>query len=608
MREGFERAFLVTGGGAMHLNDALSREKGFATTYMHHEQAIAFAAEGYFRASNKTALINVTSGPGGLNALTGVFGAFVDSVPMMVLSGQVRTETINSLQSTKLRQLGDQEADICSTVKSSVKYFAMPVNKQEAVIAIHTAMHHLTTGRPGPVWIDIPINIQGLSISDAEIERFSQQTSVKLLRESIHPNQLNNEPNLENLSSDIQKIIDLIRESKRPLFLVGNGVRISGQTKNFLKISAKLGIPVVTGWNAHDIVPNRKKCYAGKPGTVGDRAGNFAVRSADLVIVLGCRLNIRQISYNWDSFAPKAMLVMIDIDKNEIEKTTLKVDLGLHYNLKDFLSGLKTEIEDYNINSKHLFFRNWCNDLTKKFPISTKNHYLSDSPVNPYAFFNELYLNVTKKDTVVLGNGSACVMGLQSAQIVSGLRVFTNSGCASMGYDLPASIGASLSSRHKTKRTICVTGDGSIMQNIQELITISYLKLPIKIFVLDNNGYHSIRQTQTNYFPDNISGTNDSDGLGFPQFKRLIKSFGINTKNINSIRALRKILKSALFIDANPCAFIIRVDKEQLFEPKLQSRISEDGEIVTPQLHDMYPFLTEKEINENIILDAKKKN
>lgn len=603
MDAGLKQAFIVTGGAAMHLNDSISREKKIRSTFMHHEQALAIAAEGYARVTRTAAIVNVTSGPGGINALNGVFGAFVDSIPMFVISGQARTETVARLNHKNLRQLGDQEADIFSIASSMVKYIAVPKNKYEAINAINKAICFLETGRPGPVWVDMPVNLQGITLSKKEITTGEMEFSSDTMLEYIHPNVKSNLPNLKKLDKNVKEVIDSIRKAKRPVFFIGNGVYFSEQQELLLKILSKMGIPAVTGWNAHDLLPNDHVSYCGKPGTVGDRAGNFTVRSADLLLVLGCRLNIRQISYNWTSFAPDAKILMVDIDKYELSKHTLKVSRKLHYDLRDFLPALDGNIVDWEPIKSHIKYLQWCRDRVNKYPVVTNKVYDIKKRLNPYAFFNELYACSTSEDIVVLGNGSACVMGFQSAFVKKGLRLFSNSGCASMGYDLPAAIGASLSDHLKKKRVICVAGDGSIMMNIQELSTVSFLALPLKIFILDNSGYHSIRQSQMSNFPDNVAGTRDTDGLGFPDFIRVAGAFDLKSTVVTSTIELKEVLCSDDFLNSYPHVFVLKLDTDQNFEPKLQSRKLLDGSMATPELHDLAPFLDREELKSNIIED-----
>lgn len=600
---GVNNAFLVTGGGAMHLNDSITRNKKFLCHFLHHEQSLSMAAEGYFRTNNKIALINVTTGPGAINALNGVFGAFVDSIPMLIISGQVKTDTMlsNSQKNINLRQLGDQEVDLFNLVKPIVKYVATPTNTLDTFLALKNCLFYLNYHRPGPVWLDIPINIQStlLKKSDAEKIYLNNKKNSKSLKQFIHSNTLNNKNlNLGNIQKDIQYLIKEVKKSKRPLILVGNGIRISNTKNLFLNVIKKLKIPVVTAWNSHDLLSANNPYNCGKPGSVGDRPGNFAIKNCDLLIVLGCRLNIRQISYNWKSFAENAKILMVDIDKNEMLKNTLKVYKKFHYSLQYFLPFLNKALKDYKIIDKHKLFLNWCRKIKKKYPI-VHNKLVKNKNLNPYRFFETLYNKLRSTDKVILGNGTACVVGLQCADLKKGVRVFTNSGSASMGYDLPASIGAALA--NNKKRVICVTGDGSIMMNIQELASIAYKKLPIKIFLLNNGGYHSIRQTQKNFFPDNLVGTGSNDGVGFPDFCKVGKAFNIKTFYVKNIKELNSYLDSNNFFDAAPNIINLKIDTKQDFEPKLKSKIHKCGKIESPELYDMWPFLNKEEINRNLI-------
>ena len=596
---GLSKTFMITGGGSMHLNDALTRSRIIDVHFLHHEQSLSMAAEGFSRVTGKPAIVNVTTGPGVINTLNGVYGAFVDSVPMFVISGQVKTETIAYLKNRKLRQLGDQEVDTYSMVKPIVKYYAMPTSSEECIIAIERAIHHLNFGRSGPVWIDIPNDIQAKTIEKSLISKILIKNKNLKMQDFIHKNQKQMQKPKNNFVTDIEIIIKKIKKAKRPIILAGNGVRISGQQNSFLRVLNKLKIPAVTGWNAHDILPNNHYCYAGKPGTIGDRAGNFSIENSDCLIVLGCRLNIRQISYNWKSFANDKELIMVDIDPSEINKHTLRVNYSLTCDLKYFFPKFEKKIKDWETNTSHYQYLKFCKKIVKKYPIlSIKKK--NKNNINPYDFFSKLYHFSTKDDTLVLGNGTACVIGLQSAIIKKGLRVFTNSGAASMGYDLPAAIGASLSKKGN-KRVICISGDGSIMMNIQELASINYKQLPIKIFILDNNGYHSIRETQKNFFNDNISGTNKNDGLGFPNFIKIGQAFGIKSRVIRRFHDLDKIFVNNTFLDNTPQIYLIKIDETQNFEPKLRSRKLQNGSMVTPKLYDMWPFLPRKELKSNLI-------
>ncbi len=355
--KGINTAFIITGGGAMHLNDAITRNKLIKSNFLHHEQALTMAAEGFYRTNNNIALVNVTTGPGAINSLNGVFGAFVDSIPMLIISGQVKTSTMLQLKNKNLRQLGDQEVNLYELAKPLVKYIATPTKVDDTIIAFKRALYHLFNGRPGPVWLDIPIDLQSSNVNLNIIEEIYKSDTHEKINDYVHPNTLTNgDLNRGDIKKDIKSIISLINKSQRPLILAGNGVRISKTQDLFLKIINNFKVPAVTGWSAHDLIPGNNKYNCGKPSTVGDRPGNFAISNCDLLIVFGCRLNIRQISYNWKSFAKNAKIIMIDIDINEISKNTLQVFKKMHYSLESFMPLLEKASRNFKQKKSHTFF------------------------------------------------------------------------------------------------------------------------------------------------------------------------------------------------------------------------------------------------------------
>jgi len=594
-----EHVFMVTGGGAMHLNDAFSRNKDLTCYCFHHEQSAAIAAEGYARTSNKIAVVNVTSGPGGINALNGVYGAYVDSIPMVIISGQVKQETIAKNFSSSLRQLGDQEVDIISMVKPITKYSVALENSDDIFEVINKAFFIAKNGRPGPVWIDIPINLQSAEIGKVpdSIEDFGYSDIIKDKNFTINTFEEFNYLSEKALDSMIEKSFEKLISSERPVIMVGSGVRISGMADVFIKLIAKLGLPVISAWNAQDVISYYHENYCGLPGTVGDRAGNITLQNADFLLILGCRLNIRQISYNWKAFAPDAYKVMVDIDKSELEKHTLDIDLKIHALLQEFIPKLSEKANSYNRSYNQERFLNWCKEKLCKYDPVIENKSASNK-INPYQFFDTLFKTIPTDSIVVSANGSACVMGFQAGKVRGKQRFFTNSGAASMGYDLPAAIGASISKNKKN--VICLAGDGSIMMNLQELATIVGYNLPIKIFIINNSGYHSIKQTQENYFPDNIYGTDSSNGVNIPNFINLAKGFSIESVEINSIEQLKTKTIKKKIIDDRPYIFDVKVDPNQPFSPKLISQKLANGEMVSPRLENMWPFLSKSELEDNI--------
>jgi acetolactate synthase-1/2/3 large subunit len=594
--QGMRHVFLVTGGGAMHLNDAFGRAPGLSCVCFHNEQGAAMAADGYARVSGRPAILNVTTGPGGINALNGVFGAYTDSLPMVVISGQVRRETIAGNYPIGLRQLGDQEVDIVRMVGGITKSAVTVQDPGSIRYEIEKACYLAVNGRPGPTWVDVPIDIQGASVDPGTLKGFDSvrdgpaafpATELKLLQGDA-------------LRERVRAVIATFARSRRPCLLPGTGVRIAGCHDLFAHVAARLGAPVATAFNAHDLVPNDDPLYAGRAGTVGDRAGNFAVQNSDVLLVLGCRLNIRQISYNWGSFARAAHRIMVDIDQAELTKPTLSIDTPVHADLRDFLAMMDEELQDWRPPPDHAAYLAWCRERVRRYPTVLESYWRDANGVNPYCFGAALSDGLDEKDVVVTGDGTACVVTFQSIVLKAGQRLFSNSGSASMGYDLPAAIGA-FHADPGVRRIICIAGDGSIMMNIQELQTIVGGALPIKVFVLNNDGYHSIRQTQQNYFPDNVVGCGPESGVTFPDFMKIGAAFGFPVSRIETHEAMGEKIAAAL--DAPGSHFCeVMLDKAQAFSPKLSSRRLDDGRMVTSALEDLAPFLTREELAENMLI------
>jgi acetolactate synthase-1/2/3 large subunit len=595
VEHGITECFMLTGGGAMHLNDAFGREKGLKKVFTHHEQAAAIAAESYCRLSGNPAVVNVTTGPGGVNALNGVYGAYVDSIGMIVVSGQVKRETCAPNYPLPLRQLGDQEIDIISMVRGITKYAVVLNDPLDARKVVEKAIHLCRRGRPGPVWIDVPIDVQAAPVDFDTLEPFDP---LSLDRTDEAANTAAEQGLLEGdaLKHEVEALLAELAAAERPVVLAGAGVRISGEHAAFLSFVERFGIPVVTGWNAHDAIPNTHPLYVGRPGTVGDRGGNFAVQTADYLLVLGSRLNIRQISYNWRSFARNAKVAMVEIDRAELGKPTLSLHRPVHADLRAFFAAaaaLPAPAIDRAEERKAFLERS--RDRAARYPVVLPDYRAVESPINPYVFGEVLFDELDEDDIIVSGDGTACVTIFQAAKLKPGQRLYTNSGCASMGYDLPAAIGAYHAAGGR--RIICLAGDGSIMMNLQELQTIVGQNLPIKIFVLNNDGYHSIRQSQQNHFPDNIVGCGPDSGLSFPDFARLAAGFGLPSANVANHAGLKAAIRAALDADG-PQLCEVMIDKRQEFAPKLSSRRLEDGTMVSPTLEDLSPFLPREELAE----------
>lgn len=590
---GVTDVFTVTGGGAMHLNDAFGHHKAMHCTYGHHEQACAIAAEGYARLTGKVAAVCVTSGPGGTNAITGVLGGWQDSIPMFVISGQVKRETTTWATSVPLRQLGDQEFQIIDCVRNMTKYAHMVTDAKEIRYHLEKAWYLCNHGRKGPVWLDIPLDVQAEDVGENELNGFeSEQETVESMsgRESM---ELCENPPYD--TSLTKQIMEKLRTAQRPVILAGTGVRLSGAYDVFLQAIQVMQVPVVTAWNAHDLLWDDHPLYCGRPGSVGTRGGNFIVQNSDVLLVLGCRMNIRQISYNYKEFAKNAYKIVVDIDETELHKPTVDIDMKVHADAADVLREIAGQPQN---TVGHGEWLQWCKNIHAKYPAVLPSYRQKDSPVNPYVFIHDFSAVLPEGERVICGNGSACVITFQAMQIKQGQRLFTNSGCAAMGYGFPAAIGCAVA--EKGKRVICLDGDGSFQMNIQELQTVVYNKLNIKIFILNNNGYHSIRQTQTNLFEPPLVGVCDGNGLSFPSMEKIAYAYGVPYERIDVAADISEKVRKVLEMDG-PVLCEVILDPEQNFEPKLSSRKLPDGTIVSPEIDDMYPFLPREEYQNNKI-------
>jgi acetolactate synthase-1/2/3 large subunit len=590
---------MLTGGGAMHLNDAMGRVEGLRYVCCHHEQALAMAAESYARLSGRLAAVNVTTGPGGINALNGVHGAFTDSIPMIVVSGQVKRETMASNAPVRLRQLGDQEVDIVSMVKPITKFAMSVTDPQDIRYYLEKALWLAETGRPGPVWLDIPNDVQAAPIDPETLHGFDP------LREGYgRPFALPAEYGWlrgEALDTTAREVVAEIRSAERPVLMPGTGVRISGAYDSFLRIADKLGIAIAPAWNAQDLVGDEHPLYVGRPGTVGDRAGNFAVQNADCLLVLGCRLNIRQISYNFASFARAAKKIMVDVDAAELAKPTLSIDRPVHADLKEFLPALERALEGYERPAAHGAYVDWAMERRRKYDPVLPEYWSTKGVVNPYCFTQALFEQLDRKDVIVMADATAAVVTVQAAKLKQGQRLFSNSGAASMGYELPATIGAWHAMPEGSNRIICMAGDGSIMLNLQELQTIVGQRIPAKIFLYNNSGYHSIRQSQQAHFDGFSVGCGPDSGVTFPDFARLAPAFGVAYRKTSDHSDIRAAIAETLAA-SGPAICEIMVDMAQNFAPKVSSKRLDDGTMVTAPLEDLAPFLPREELEANMLI------
>lgn len=578
--------FTVVGGGAMHLNDSFGHNDRLHCIYQHHEQACSMAAEGYARVKNGIAAVCVTSGPGAINALNGVAGAYQDSIPMLVFSGQVRTNLTVRSSGLNLRTLGGQEFDIISAIGHMTKYSEMITNASRIRYCLEKALYYAKHGRPGPCWLDIPLDIQGALIEEDALISFKAETD---------------EPSLYGECDQmIENVIEKIKQSSRPVLYAGNGIRIAGAVDEFHALVDRLGIPVVTCWDSIDLIESENSHYVGRGGTMGDRAGNFAVQNSDFILAIGNRLSIYQVGYNIDTWAREAYVVDVDIDPNELKKPTIRVDMPICMDAKVFLNRMLSTIKESDIKGKNKW-TDICDKWKTKYPVVMNRHYTPDGNVNVYAFIDTLSRESGEGSVTVVTNGSASVVGSQSYHITNGQRFMMNCALSSMGYGLPASIGACIANDRNS--VVCIEGDGSIQMNLQELQTIVTNNLSIKVFIINNGGYHQIRQTQNNIFHNGLVGVGPESGdLDFPEFEKLAWAYGIPYIRINKNDELKDKIRQTLDSDGYIlCEVLCSI--VQIYEPKSSTKRLENGKLFSPPLEDMAPFLPREELRDNMIID-----
>jgi len=563
------QCFTVTGGGSMFLNVDIGSNEKINTVFMHHEQACAMAAEGYARITNKPAIVLTTTGPGAINALNGVYGAFTDSIPMLVISGQVKSDTCMDFVPNfllNLRQLGDQEGPTVALAKKLTKYSILIRKPTDLEIELPKALSMAISGRPGPVWLDIPIDIQNST----------EQLIFRSLDVNVPDNRLDEELNL---------VIEKLQKANKPLILAGTGVRLSGATDSLRKLIEQYNIPLATAWT-HDIIESDHPLFVGRPGTIGTRAGNFCLQAADLVIVIGSRLNIRQTGYNFKDFAKNAYIIQVDIDISELIKKTTRIDSKVISDAKLFIDKLNLKLQQTTLPRYEQWIK-WCKDVNEKFNIVKEHTQQSTKDLNPYVAVKTIFDYIKDDDVIVCGNASACILPFQIGKLKQQNRMFSNSGSASMGYDLPAALGAACAT---SSRIICFAGDGSIMMNIQELQTLKTLQKNVIIFLINNNGYLSIKQTHENFF-GKIIGATPQTGVEFPDFKLLSESFGLKffQIDINNLQSIEDILN-----ETGPILVNLIVDPAQGFAPRMKAKLDQNGKFLPLQLDDMFPYIDEQ--------------
>ena len=584
---GIRHVFMITGGGAMHLNDSFGRCPGIEVICPHHEQGAAIAAEGYYRASGNLAAVNVTSGPGGTNTLTGVIGQWLDSIPAIYVSGQVRQETtIAFCPELKLRQLGDQEINIVDIVRPVTKYAVMVRDPRKIGYHLDKALYLATHGRPGPVWLDIPLDVQAAQVSESD-----------LLPYDPREDEIRFDP--ERIRAQAAELLDRIRSAQRPVILAGHGIRLAGAADPFLELVEALQVPILTAICGHDLIWSDHPLYFGRPGIVGDRAGNMVIQNSDLMLAIGARLGVRQISYNYDAFARGAFRAMVDIDPAELKKPTLRLHLPIHADAGMFIREMLRQLGGARLAPKEEWLK-WCRERRQTLPGILDDNPRNPRYVNSYSFADTLFRLLEPDSLVVTGNGSAYTGTYQVMHLKKGMRVFTNQACASMGYGLPAAMGACFARGRKP--VVCITGDGSVQMNIQELQTVSFHRLPLKIFILNNRGFHAIRLTQDTYFEGRHVGSGPEYGVGVWNICKIAEAYGLSTARIENEDSLGEKIREVLS-RPGPVLCEIMMDPDQTLFPKLSSVVGPGGKMISKPLEDMFPFLDRERFRSAMIID-----
>lgn len=580
---GVKDVFMISGGGNMHLVDSVGKHKKLRYVCNHHEQASAIAAEGYARVTKNIGVCLVTTGPGGTNAITGIAGGWLDSIPMLCISGQIPSNQM--ITGTKLRQLGVQEINIVDIVRPITKYAVVITEPKEVRYHLEKAVFLAKSGRPGPVWLDIPLDVQGALIDPGEQKGFDPESEGLVLK-------LND----SELRILVGSVIEEIKKAKKPIMLVGHGIHLAHATNLFHMVARSLNIPVLTTMSAIDLLPYADPNFVGRPGIFGDRAGNFAVQNADLLISIGARMHLWNTGYNYKDFARNARKIVVDIDPAELEKKTIQHDVAIMADAKDFLSELQSQwkgVEKLDIGE----WQKRCGEWKKKYPVTLPEYKAQRRYVNYYYFVDELSGALENNEILVTGDGTAFTATHQAFKTKKNQQIIFSVGCAAMGYDLPAVIGACFG--NKKKRTVLITGDGSIMLNLQELQTVAHHKLPIKIFLINNGGYLAIRNTQNNYFNHRLVASDATSGVTFPSFKKIAGAFSLpylaihNNKGV--VFGIAKTLKTP-----GPVICEIFMDPSQELNPRPKNIIHPDGTFTIPPLEDMYPFLDREEFKQNM--------
>jgi acetolactate synthase I/II/III large subunit len=571
--KGVEHIFMVTGGGAMFLNDGISKEPSITPIFNHHEQASTMAAVAYSKVNNKIGVVMPTTGCGGTNTITGLLDAWQDSNKLLVISGQVNTKEVTSLKpELGLRKLGVQEANITDIVKPITKWSLVVDDPKKIKFYLEKAFYLISNKRPGPVWLDIPLDVQGSFIDPNSLESFTP-------------------PTLTTTPSDIS---NLLKNSQRPVIIAGYGIHLGDARKEFQEFVEKYKIPVTFTYLSIDLLPSNHPQYIGRLGTKGDRAGNFAVQNADLILSIGSSLSIPVTGFRYDTFAREAKIVVIDVDPLEHKKPTIKIDEFIECDSKLFLES-NMDL-DYECNLQWL---EKCNEWKHKWPV----HNPKNKKLNLYSFTKTLSDSLDGTNSTIITDAGSAYYVLCQALLINQNRFITSGAQAEMGFTLPACIGASFA--NPNSNIIGVTGDGSFQFNIQELQTIVQYNLPIKIFVLNNDGYMSIKNTQDKFFEGRYFGVNSDSNVSFPSTKKISKAYGLDYFKFSSLNKLKEGINSVLN-NPNPTICEVILPSKEAILPSSSAKVNEEGKMVSQPLENMFPFLSKKEFNKEMIVKILK--
>jgi len=572
--------FLLPGGGCMHLVDSLGKNKKLKPVCNLHEQASVIAADAYSQYTGNLGVALVTTGPGSTNAITGVTASWIDSTPILVLSGQVKRADM--IGESVVRQMGVQEVDIVPIVKPITKYAVTVMDPLTIRYHLEKALYLAKSGRPGPVWLTVPLDVQAAMIDEKKLKGFKPKERTATINER-----------------KIKKVIKLIAQAERPVILAGNGIRLAGAQREFLRLIERLNIPVLTTWRADDLLPETYRLFCGRPGAIGQRGANFAQQNADLIITIGARLDFGQIGFDHQNFAREAKKVIVDIDPTEIGKLKTRVGLPIVADAKVFISALLKQ-RPFGPNDQHKQWLRQCLAWKKRYPVVTARQLKQKGRISTYAFIDTLSELLTGKDVLVPdSSGSAAEVTQQAIRIKPGLRVLNTPGLGSMGFGLPAGIGACLASGRK--RTSVIIGDGGLQLTIQELETVARLKLPLKIFVLNNNGYASIQATQKRFFAGHLVCSDPASGLTLPDSCRIAAAYRIKSVRIVTQKGLKSQLRKVLN-STGPIICELMIDPKQETMPRMSSYVKPDGTIASRPFEDLYPFLPREEFADNMII------